>query len=181
MYSVLLVATLGFGFGVLTARRDGKAPTIIKYAIVVFCTFFGTFVGCLLAEWMGNFVSYHNVEHHNGTLVSMRNTQGLQGTFVIGTFGMSGHGELKNTHQYNFLLRMEDGSMVPHSLTADTLVHLFEDEAQEEVGSWSTTYNEPNPASVFYNWAFVYESDRKIVRQDFRLPRGSVVQSFEIR
>jgi hypothetical protein len=181
MYSVFLIAVVGFAFGALLCLQFKPRINAIGNVFVVFvCTFLGAVIGTLLAAFLANFVSYHNAVYENGALVAMRNTQGLQGTFVIGTFGLSGHGELKSTQQYNFLLRVEDGSMVPHSMIADTLVHLVEDESLKDVGYWTTTYYEPNPDSALFNWAMHDASDRSVVRQEFRVPAGTVVQNFEI-
>jgi hypothetical protein len=180
MYTALLITAVGAGLGVYAGIRS-NAPALGKIVLLIAFTFGGAFFGMLTGGLLAIAMPYHTVVYRNGELVCMRNTQGVGGTFVVGTFGARVRGELHNTQQYNFLLRVEDGSMVPHALTADGLVHIVEDESLKDVGVWTTTYDEPNTDSVFANWMLYDMSTRSVVRQEFRVPVGTVVQNFEIR
>ena len=84
-------------------------------------------------------------------------------------------------HQWNFLQRMDDGSMVPGSVPADGLVHLIEDPELKNTGFWSTTIREADQSSPLYPWAIGTGDRTRTVRQEFRVPVGTVVQQFNIQ
>ena len=109
------------------------------------------------------------------SLMAMRGSDGVSGIFVWGS------GSIESGANYNFQLRMEDGSMVPGSVPADGLVHLFEDQELKNTGFWSTTIREADKDSPLYPWALATRDRRQTVRQEFRVPVGTVVQQFNIK
>lgn len=123
----------------------------------------------------GCFVPKHDVVYGPGTLVAMRSSDGVTGTFIWGS------GSISSQTTYNFLQKMDDGSMVPGSVPADRLVHLIEDPDLKNVGYWRTTKREADPASPFYQWSIGAHDGDRVIRQEFRVPVGTVVQQFSIK
>jgi hypothetical protein len=76
---------------------------------------------------------------------------------------------------------MDDGSKVPGSVPANGLVHLIEDPKLKNTGTWSTTISEPDKSSPLYPWSIGAEQRTRTVRQEFRVPVGTVVKQFNIK
>ncbi len=105
----------------------------------------------------------------------MRTTDGATGTFVWGTGGISGE------TSYNFMIVQPDGSITPRSVPADSRVAIIEDESLHGVGYWRTTQRELDPNSPLYNWGTGHRFRENVVRQEFRVPVGTVVQTFKVQ
>ncbi len=74
--------------------------------------------------------------------------------------------------------KLSDGSMTPGSVPADSLVRIIEDESLKGTGTWTTTVDEADKKSPLYNWTLFSSDSNKYVRQTFRVPVGTVVQTF---
>lgn len=66
--------------------------------------------------------------------------------------------------------------MALRSLPANDIVRFIEDAALQDTGSWSTTVSEVDKTSPLYVWAMDNGSRNRVVRQEFRVPVGTVVQ-----
>jgi hypothetical protein len=175
MNSIMLGAALGLLIGLIIASCGKRNSS--KYIV---STIAGTFIGAIVGIFAGltvicYMVPMKDVVYGPAKLVAMRSSDGISGTFVWGS------GSIGNRTTYNFLQRMEDGSMVPGSVPADGLVHLFEDQELKNTGFWSTTIREADKDSPLYPWALATRDRRQTVRQEFRVPVGTVVQQFNIK
>lgn len=174
MLTIMLCTVFGLSHGIVTASFGPRE--IYKYAFsMIFGISFGAVVGLLTAIIICTLVPTRDVVYGPGKLVAMQSSEGVTGTFVWG------FGNIGNRTSYNFMQRMEDGSMVPASVPADGLVHLIEDPELKNVGFWSTTMREADPTSRLYDWAIGASNRTTIVRQEFRVPVGTVVQQFSIK
>lgn len=175
MNSIILGAAIGLVVGLIIAscgkRERGKY--ILAAIIGPFCgAIVGLFAALTVVCYM---VPMKDVVYGPGKLVAMRSSDGISGTFVWGS------GSIGNRTTYNFLQRMDDGSMVPGSVPADGLVHLIEDPELKNTGFWSTTIREADKNSSLYPWAIATGDRTRTVRQEFRVPVGTVVQQFNIK
>ncbi len=175
MNTILLLGALGLAIGIICAcigeRRLSKflLGTIIGTAI-------GGFVGFVVAlAVIGEMVPMREVVYGPGTLVAMRSSDGISGTFVWGS------GSVNNSISYHFLQKLNDGSMKPGSVYADDIVRLIEDPELKNIGYWRTTKIEADPTSSLYNWGLGTGLRTRVIRQEFRVPVGTVVQQFSIK
>ncbi len=175
MNSIYALAAVGFLVGLLCAKiSKGTAGT---YA---FGTGIGTVVGGVVGLVValivgGAFLPLRDVVYGPATLVSMRSSDGISGSFIWGT------GSVNSQLTYHFLQRMEDGSMVPRSVPANEVVHLIEDPEMKNTGFWRTTMSEPDTTHWLYKWSAGSRDRIRTIRQEFRVPVGTVVQQFNVR
>lgn len=60
-------------------------------------------------------------------------------------------------------------------------MRLIEDPELKDVGYWRTTIRECDPNSSLYNWGIFLKERERYVRQEFRVPVGTVVQQFKVQ
>jgi hypothetical protein len=108
------------------------------------------------------------------TLVAMRRLDCLEGTFLLGS------GSIHSQSSYSFLQLQDDGSVVPRSVPVNRLVHLTEDPQLQNIGYWSTIWEEVDSTHWLSKWACGASERNRIVRQDFRVPRGTILHQFTI-
>jgi hypothetical protein len=176
MYTIILFAILGLASGIKRASSSDEKGTS-KY-ITGSCvgTAAGGVIGLVLALMVvGSAVPMKDVVYGPAKLAAMRSQNGISGSFIFGS------GSINSDNTYNFLQHMKDGSMVPGSVPANGLVHLIEDPELKNTGSWSITISEPDKSSPLYPWSIGAELRSKAVRQEFRVPVGTVVQQFNIK
>ncbi len=106
-------------------------------------------------------------------LVALRSADGLTGTFVLGTGGIN------RTASYYFMVRHADGSMSPNEVDANNRVFFTEDSSLKDTGIWTRTVSQTDTSGIC-RLAFCSPSGVKVVRNDFRLPPGSVVKRFSV-
>lgn len=174
MYTILLTVGLAFVFGIMNAKKSNRG--LRDY--VMNCTFFPLAAAIIsIVVSIGLIPDLIPTKLRTGepqTLVSMRSADGIGGAFIWGS------GNLASEVHYNFMLLNKDGSMTPHSVAASNLVRFIEDPNLKGVGYRTTTFEEPDPASSWNNWAIVPPSKTRIVKEEFRVPVGTVVQQFKI-
>lgn len=175
MNSIMLGAAIGLVIGLIIASLGKRESG--KYLLN---TILGTIIGAVVGVFAALTVICYmlpmkDVVYGPAKLVAMRSSDGISGTFVWGS------GSIGNRTTYNFLQRMEDGSMVPGSVPANGLVHLIEDPELKNTGFWSTTIREADKTSTLYSWALGTSDRTQTVRQEFRVPVGTVVQQFNIK
>jgi len=162
--------------GETSKRPSNKGPRYIQP--IIWGAAAGAFVGFLFAATiMRSYVPRVEVVSSADVLVAMRNGQGLSGTFIWGS------GQLGSQVTYNFYRRNEDGSLTPGQVGADSLVRIIEDKNLKDVGYWRTTFSQFVLSSPQASWAIdlVGRPDSSIiVKQEFRVPAGTVVQSFGV-
>jgi hypothetical protein len=174
MYSMLALALAGALIGACVGQRlEKKAIALLIGGAVG--TFLGGFVGMFLALIVGNWVPMHNVEYGPATLVAVNSSNGMTGTFVWGS------GSVNSQTSYNFMKRNDDGSLTPGQIPANDYVRIIEDKDLKDVGYWMSTYREVDTSSALYNWSLAAEDRNKLVKQELRVPAGTVVQGFSIK
>ncbi|MBX9568603.1 MAG: hypothetical protein K2X77_06885 [Candidatus Obscuribacterales bacterium] len=179
MYSLVLFGSLGiFVFGFFALRIDGDEKALNKWVKWFFFGFFtglGALVGLMIGLAVGSIIGFaiEKVEDRREsiTLVAMRGAEGHSGTFILGS------GSIRNGHFYRFYVRNDDGSLTPGGLEADRLVRVIEDASLKDRGYWTTIVRVRNPNSVLFDWSV---GDVEIVAQEFRVPAGTVRQSFQL-
>lgn len=107
-------------------------------------------------------------------LAAMRSADGMNGAFVWGT------GSVSNQVSYNFYIRNPDGSLTPGQVPANNVVRIVEDESLKNEGYWTTTKIEKDRSSLLAPWAIALNDSTRIQKQEFRVPSGTVVQSFRV-
>lgn len=173
MNTILLLGTAGLVIGGLRAlilKREIGTGTLVGVSV-------GTLTGLFTALFIGHYlVPVADVVYGPAPLVAMRSSDGTSGTFVWGS------GSVGSTVNYNFLQKMDDGSLAPRSVPADYLVRLIEDPELSNIGYWRTTIREADKMSLLYNWSLnANEGRRTVIRQEFRVPVGTIVQGFSIK
>lgn len=125
----------------------------------------GLFVGMICGQMMPH------IERVLGpaTIVAMQGGNGVSGAFVLGT------GNFDTFHHYTFYLKNENGSVSPQVLSADRSVQIFQDENLKETGTWQSIELICDPASSLRSWALC---DSRIIRQELRVPVGTVQHDF---
>lgn len=170
MYTLMLCPAVGLFFAIIFASCGTRNTD--RYVVSAFCGLVG---GLLCSIVIGGIVlpfmlPMKDVVYGPRSLMAMRGSDGVSGIFVWGS------GSIESGANYNFQLRMEDGSMALRSLPANDIVRFIEDAALQDTGSWSTTVSEVDKTSSLYVWAMDNGSRNRIVRQEFRVPVGTVVQ-----
>lgn len=174
MYSIILGAIIGLIGGVIYFRCN-KGDRFDLCFNTVIGSVIGAVVGLVCSFMVASAMPKTEVVYGPAQLVAMRSADGVNGAFIFGTGGF------RNSTNYNFLMKNADGSMVPGSVTADGYVHITEVESLKTSGTWTSTYSECDPKSVFYAWAIGVRDQKTLIRQDFRVPVGTVVQQFRVQ
>ncbi len=170
MYSIYLFAAIGLVVGFFIGD-----PGVWKLIGLGVGCVFGGVVGLIVGLAVSACTPRTSVVYGPATMVSMRTSDGVTGTFVWGTGGFRGE------TSYNFMIKQQDGSITPRSVPANSLVAIIEDESLKDVGYWSSTYRELDPKSALYNWGIGHSDYKDLVRQEFRVPVGTVVQTFKVQ
>lgn len=169
MYTLMLCPAVGLFFAIIFASCGTRNTD--RYVVSALCGLVGGFlcsfaIGGIVLPFM---LPMKDVVYGPRSLVPMRSSDGVSGIFVWGS------GSIESGAKYNFQLRMEDGSMALRSLPVNDIVRFIEDPALQDTGSWSTTVSEVDKTSPLYVWAIDNGSRNRIVRQEFRVDRKSVV------
>ena len=174
MNTIILCAAIGLVIGLIFAFRGKRESS--KYAFFAISgPAIGAVVGLFVAMGViGSMVPMKEVVYGPGQLVAMRSSDGISGTFVWGS------GSISNQTTYNFLKRMEDGSMVPDSVPATGRVHLIEDPSLKDSGFYTIKMRVVDRTSPLFNWALQTSFHADSERYEFRVPVGTIVQKFTI-
>lgn len=172
MFTVITIAFIAVMTGIYIGYREEGSSGI--YFGGLLGALLGILLGFIIALAVGCTLPRVNMSSGPFTLVSMKTENGISGAFVIGT------GNLHSRASYQMLLRNEDGSMTPYSVTADDKVRLIEDSSLKDKGLWIVTYNRPNPASLICNWVLFLSNSTQIVSHEIRVPTGSIIQNFKV-
>jgi hypothetical protein len=171
--AIFIGATLGLITAIMGADDDGPAKLLVYVIGTAIGAIPGTFVGGVIGLIVLNFVPQHQVVYGPTTLVSMRSSDGVSGTFLLGSGGINSQME------YNYYVRNDDGTFTPYHQPANGLVRITEDKTLKDVGYWTTIMKEYDQSASISAWALGL-NDRTILHQDFRVPVGTVVQSFNV-
>ena len=169
MYTLMLCPAIGLVFAIIFASSGSRSRD--RYIVsalggLVFGFICSILIGGIVLPSM---LPMKNVVYGPRSLVPMRSSDGVSGIFVWGTGSRS-------AANYSFQLRMEDGSMALRSLPVNDTVRFIQDPALRDTGFWSTTVSEVDQTSALYAWAIDDGSRNRVVRQEFRVPVGTVVQ-----
>jgi len=154
--------------------REYKSISEYVFNTVLYAMF-GAIAGIVLVMILGEIAPVREVTSKPIELVSMRSVDGSVGTFVLGSGGVDTETSL------HFYYRDTDGTMVPGSVPADDTVHITEDQNLKNVGYWDTVNLEYNVSPAFAKWLPRRPLSATPVRQEFRVPVGSVVHDFSAR
>ncbi|MCA9818735.1 MAG: hypothetical protein KC652_26760 [Cyanobacteria bacterium HKST-UBA01] len=121
------------------------------------------FIGAFYAE---------RIEVNRGPieLAAVKTSTGISGAFVLGS------GSVSSISYYRVLVRNQDGSVTPHQIPVDSNLRIIEDKTLSGVGYWSWTNLEPHEGT--YRWTA--RPPIKKIRNELRVPEGSIVYSFEV-
>lgn len=168
MYTVLVFVSIGILLAVTAARND----LIAKLLAALLSGLISLLVGTLVAAMIAAFVPTVDVEASQ-KLVAMRSSDSVSGTFIRGT------GTINGT-SYDFMLKLDDGSMALGSVPANSVVRIIEDGSLNGNGYLITTIRKSDSNSMLYGWALFSDVKNIVVRQEFRVPVGTVVQNFKV-
>lgn len=175
MYTIYATAAIGTCIGIYFYLKGTKRAIWELLFNSVFAGAIGAVVGMFVAMVLSTAVPRTHTTNEPVTLVSMRNQDGLTGSFIFGS------GSINSSMSYHFLIKQKDGSLVPNSVLSTELVHFIEDPELKNVGYWQTTLRQTDPSHWLYNWTIFHSDRTRVVRQEFRVPVGSVIQQFNIR
>jgi hypothetical protein len=179
MVSVFALAVVGILCGLLNiylnTSRDSGRRRIGKAFGVGRGVGMGTAAGIMLGVVCTYSLPMHKVASKPVELVAMRSADSLNGAFIWGTGGFS------VDQAYHFYKKESDGSMVPVRMWASNKVHIIEDAALQNTGTWTTVTEEVDPSSHFFAWALTPDDRTRVVREEFRVPVGTVRHTFEIK
>ena len=171
MYTIILVTPLMVALAVFIARKV-RASDIATLAC------FGGLIGAALAVpcalHIGSWVPMKDVTVAPARLATMRSADGVNGAFVWGS------GSAGQQLVYHFYIRNSDGSLTPGKVVADSNVCIIEDATLGREGFWTTTWRIVDSSSALSRWALSADLRNSVVRQEFRVPVGTVVQSFKV-
>ncbi|MBS2010672.1 MAG: hypothetical protein JST01_26720 [Cyanobacteria bacterium SZAS TMP-1] len=137
----------------------------------------GVFVGFLLAYMVIPFlVPTHSEVRGPATLAAMRSSDGAGSAFVWAR----GDASLGET-EYHFFVRNADGSFTPGHIAADSRVRIIEQKDLVNVGYWTSVVEVSDLHSPWANWSIGLSHVSSMVRQEFRVPVGTVVQNFSVK
>jgi len=119
---------------------------------------------------LGFYVPQHQVVSEPLTLAAMHSQDGITGSFVWGT------GSINSQPYYQFMVRQSDDSLTPTRVPADSMVHIIEDASLKGVGYWTSTFT-VDVKSPLSAWT-MGERRPLLVRQEFRVPAGTVLRNF---
>lgn len=179
MISLIALTFVGFLYGLINSylkssrdsgrRRDGAVIGVGSGAGL------GAVAGIIIGLVFTSALPVHKVASKPVELVAMRSADNLNGAFIWGTGGLG------VDQVYHFYKKESDGSMVPGKMWASNKVHIIEDAGLEHTGTWTTISEEVDPSSRFFAWALTPDDRTRIVREEFRVPVGTVRQIFELK
>lgn len=167
MYSIFA----GLGLGVLLAigcwlRFRPDALTAAAASVVsMVCALL---VAYLLAIAVGDAAPMTQVITDTYELASMRSTEAINGTFVLGT------GNIGQQQVYQVLLRHSDGSLTPYAVPGSA-TRIYEDDVDH--GTLIVRRVQPDPTWRWNQWA-LYEHRLFSQNWEVHVPAGSVVHKF---
>jgi len=174
MYTFLALAFIGLVCGAILARRKALKPARVYHAGFIGLVI-GAVIGNISAMVVGAYMPRHQVIYGPATLVAMHSVDGVSGTFVYGS------GSMSSQLSYHFIRRNSDGSLTPGHVPADSMVHIVEDANLKGVGYWTSTFDEADKTSPLAAWALGAREYDVLIRQEFRVPAGTVVQDFVVK
>lgn len=176
MYTIITCTILGLTLAV-TLWRKGKLsaarlePGLAISLIGLLCFEVGLAIAILLSLALPE----KEVVTGPQPIVSMKRADGSTGTFIMGS------GSIKSGRTLHYMLLSANGSVVPHSVPANQLVHITEDGSLKNSGTVTVTRIEWDRDSFLNNWSIFNDTQDRTVRIDFRVPVGTVVQRFSVR
>jgi hypothetical protein len=171
IWLTLVLCAITFSYFLL---RKSKRPDLRCTDAVWASALVGT-VGFLVAfVVVPSFLPYHTIALAPVRLAAMRSSDGLNGTFVLGS------GSISSQTTYHFYIRNQDGSVTPETLSASKLVRLVEDASLKGEGFWTTIQQEKDFSSPLAKWAINQNDWTSIVGHEFRVPVGTVVTKFNV-
>ena len=172
MYTLILVIASGIAAGVFTFRHDENR---VKLVFGAFCGLVAIPFALAAGALIGFLVPMNVVNSDAVALVSMRSSEGIGSAFLLDTRGEEG------VSVYHFMSKMEDGTYAPNWVPADESVRIIEESALDGVGFWRTTIRQKSRKSVLYNFGLFKAGYERVMRQEFRVPSGTVVQTFKVQ
>jgi hypothetical protein len=176
LISTGLCAILSLSASYLSFGKGKDKSWLLICLVGVVGAAMGSALGLLTAIYIGTFNS--TVQEQTSApvpLVAIGNGGGTTGAFLLDS------GTVQSGHTYTFYFRNGDGSLSSEEVVANHPVHIIEDKNLSDTGYWTTTSSKTvlNSDPWLQDWAAV-DHDEHIVRQDFHVPVGTVVQHFKL-
>jgi len=174
MYSIILASIAGIValLTVVENARYGKTTWQLRLGAILFGGYFGAVGGMVTAVTITKLMPQKEVVYGPYKLVAMRSVGAISGTFVAGT-GMIG-----TSVNYNFMVEQDDGSVSPYSVPVNGNTHITEDPSLHNTGTWTSIHLEVDRNSWLYNWSVGAEKRDVVVKNNLRVPVGTVLQQF---
>lgn len=104
-------------------------------------------------------------------MVSMRNSDGVRGSFSSGIFMTSGN--INSRQFYYYYTQDESGAFRPHQWEADSSTYVFQENRKDGVVfQYEADFKRP--------WVHWIASPIDSIKMEFRIPEGSLTQTFHL-
>lgn len=125
-----------------------------------------------IATWIGSMSDQVWEKGWHGKLASLRNSDGIQGSFAGGMFLMAGG--VGSTEMYYYYEDKGDGKYKPHKWSVDQYTTVYEEDRKDgEVQQFETSFK--------HQWVSAFAFPPNDYRMDFHIPKGSLVQQYSLK
>lgn len=130
--------------------------------------FFGFIIGGLISIPLDSFLPRQWVKVGEVKLVSVRDQDGFQGSFFLGS------GNIESVPYYFYYKELNNGGFQPSRVRANNQVTIYEEDRK----NGKLEYYEYILKNQSLNW-LVFDKSKGLV-YDFRIPKGSIKRSFSL-
>lgn len=175
MYLIYLltavIAVIFAGNALINCKQEKKSNRRAVEFSVIACI-----VGFFAALFNADRVPSKIVTDGPLTLVAVRSSDSVSGTFVWGT------GTINGELVYNVYVKNADGSMTPYRIPGDNSVRIIEDPSLSNTGTWEQMVKVPDLSSEWARWTiFPSVRRRRVAGNVLKVPVGTVRQTFEVK
>lgn len=178
MNSMLVGLCFGLGFAIfyittvkLLNRRGFRRYDLfsvpVGIAIFLICLMGGFMLSCFATAKVPMKTLESTVE-----LAAMRGADGIAGSFVYGTGGIS------SAMVFRVFVKNDDGSLSPAQIYGNSYTRVIESSELHNTGTWRHIWQVEDETSPLNNWALISKRPRT-VGDVLTVPVGTVVQNFK--
>ena len=168
MYTTIACVVLFIVLSIVFERYSrNKRVLLLDIFVFSFCISFIVWIVSLftLSFWLPQKVV---TETHE--LAAMRTSDGIQGSFVLGSIG--------SVMEYHVRVKNSNGSVSPFQISADANVEITEDADLKNVGYWKRTVWKYDYSTPIAHWAYHTNELATLISDELKVPVGTVVHSF---
>ncbi len=114
----------------------------------------------------------HRVVSTEYELAAMRTTDGIEGSFVLGS------GSVGSFMRYHVYIKNSDGSVSPNTISVYENVRIKEDQDLKNVGYWTRTVWKYDYSTFIAHWVVQLPDAETLISNELKVPAGTVVHSF---